>query len=109
MVERSDEQRSGRGARSSPAPMCYVDVMAIKRITISVPEEVANRVKKAAGEKPVSTWVTELIEEHLDDEELNRRWESFYRDVNPGPRAEQSAEKLLDELTRPRRRKKSAA
>ena len=35
-------------------PSCYADVMSIKRITISVPDEVANRIKKAAGDIPVS-------------------------------------------------------
>jgi hypothetical protein len=83
--------------------------MAIKRITISVREDVAKRIRKAAGKKPVSSWVTDLIEERLDDAELNRQWEEFYRDVNPGPRAEQKAKKILDELTKPPRRKKNAA
>jgi hypothetical protein len=44
---------------------------------------VAGRIKKAAGKRPVSTWVTDLIEEHLDDGELKRQWEAFYRDVAP--------------------------
>jgi len=57
--------------------------MPIRRITISVPERVAGRIRKAAGKKAVSSWVTELIEEHLDDAELERQWEAFYRDVAP--------------------------
>ncbi|MBK8593320.1 MAG: hypothetical protein IPN77_30250 [Sandaracinaceae bacterium] len=36
--------------------------MTIKRITISVPSEVAARIKKAAGKTPVSAWVTGVIE-----------------------------------------------
>jgi hypothetical protein len=83
--------------------------MAIARITISVPEEVAKKIRKAAGKKPVSTWVTNVIEERLDDAELDRQWEAFYRDVNPGSRAEQEAKRILDKLTKPRRRKKTAA
>ena len=57
--------------------------MSIKRITISVPADVADRIKKAAGDTPVSTWVTELVEEHLDDAELELQWQRFYEDVNP--------------------------
>lgn len=83
--------------------------MAITRITISVPEEVAKQIRKAAGKNPVSTWVTNVIEERLDDAELDRQWEAFYRDVNPGPRAEREAKRILEKLTKPRRRKKTAA
>lgn len=83
--------------------------MAIKRITISVREDVAKRIKKAAAGQPVSSWVTELIEERLDGTELERQWEMFYRDVSPGPRAEEKAKKILDELTQPPRRKTRAA
>jgi hypothetical protein len=79
--------------------------MPIKRITISVPEEVARRIRDAAGDTPVSTWVTELIEEHLDDQELERRWEAFYREVSPSAADERRAATLLRRLTRsPKRR-----
>ena len=87
----------------------YAYVMSIKRITISVREDVAKRIKKAAAGQPVSSWVTELIEERLDDAELERQWEAFYRDVNPGPSAEQKAKKILDDLTQPTRRRTRAA
>ena len=43
----------------------------------------ANRIKKAAGDAPVSTWVAELIEEHLDDAKLERLWAEFYESVRP--------------------------
>jgi len=59
--------------------------MTIRRITISVPVEVARRVKKAAGTASVSAWVTGLIEEHLEDRELDRLWQEFYRTVRPKP------------------------
>jgi hypothetical protein len=49
--------------------------MSIKRITISVPREVASRIKKAAGRVPVSAWVTDVIEEHLDDAALEKQWQ----------------------------------
>jgi hypothetical protein len=57
--------------------------MSIRRITISVPEAVAARIKKAAGNVPVSSWVTDVIEARLDDAELEQQWLEFYRDVGP--------------------------
>lgn len=82
--------------------------MSIRRITISVPEATASRIKKAAGEAPVSSWVTDLIEEHLDDRELERKWQEFYRTVNPSRANERRAEALHQRLTKIRRRKGAA-
>jgi hypothetical protein len=82
--------------------------MSIRRITISVPEETASRIKKAAGRTPVSSWVTDLIEERLDDAELERQWQEFYRAVNPSRKDVQRAEALLQRLTKPRRRRGAA-
>lgn len=78
--------------------------MPIRRITISVPEETATRIKKAAGKAPVSAWVTDLIEEHLDDRELERQWQEFYRTVNPTRADVRRAEALHQRLTKTRRR-----
>ena len=84
--------------------------MTIKRITISVPSEVAARIKKAAGKTPVSAWVTDVIEEHLDDAELERAWEEFYRDVSPSKAAQRWASGVVRKVTRPSEpRKKGAA
>jgi hypothetical protein len=74
--------------------------MTVRRITISVPEQVAGRIKKAAGDKPVSTWVTDLIEEHLDDAELDRQWHEFYRDVSPRRQDIRRADAIFKRLTR---------
>jgi hypothetical protein len=74
--------------------------MSIRRITISVPEEVAVRIKRAAGSTPVSAWVTDLIEEHLDDATLTRQWEAFYADVNPSRADVRRAEAKLKRLGR---------
>lgn len=82
--------------------------MAIKRITISVPSEVAARIKKAAGKTPVSAWVTELVEEHLDDAELERHWESFYRDVAPTPADIRKADAIYKRLMKPARKRGAA-
>ncbi len=79
--------------------------MAIKRITLSVPDEVAQRVKKAAGSTPVSAWVSALIERHLDELELEQRWRDFYSDVAPTRDHVRSAEQTLGRLAKPRRRR----
>lgn len=78
--------------------------MAIRRITISVPEDVARRLKKAAGTTPVSTWVTERLEEHLDDAELERQWQEFCRDVKPTRDESRRADAIFKKLTRTSRK-----
>lgn len=78
--------------------------MAIKRITISVPQEVAGRIKRAAGRRAVSTWVTEVIEERLDDTELERQWQEFYAEVAPKRADIRRADTVFRRLTRQRRR-----
>ncbi len=78
--------------------------MAIRRITISVPEALAKRIKQAAAGRPVSSFVTGLVEEHLDDAELERRWAEFYADVAPRPSDIRRADALFKRLTRVRRR-----
>jgi hypothetical protein len=82
--------------------------MAIRRITISVPAEVAARIKRAAGGKPVSTWVTELVEDRLDDAELERQWREFYSDVGPTREHVRRADAIFKRLTRRARREGAA-
>jgi hypothetical protein len=82
--------------------------MAIRRITLSVPERVAGRIKKAAGKKPVSAWVTDLIEEHLDDVELEKKWDAFYRDVAPRRADIRRADSIFARLTGRQRRRGAA-
>lgn len=89
--------------------LCYVDVMSIKRITISVPEQVAGRIKKAAGDVPVSTWVTDVIEERLDDAELEKQWKAFYADVAPTREDMRKAEQMYGRLMKRAPRRKGAA
>jgi hypothetical protein len=88
--------------------LCYAPVMAIRRITVSVPEKVADRIKKAAGNKPVSTWVTEVIQERLDDEELEREWQEFYRAVSPARADERRADAKFKRLVRGKARRGAA-
>ena len=82
--------------------------MSIKRITISVPDAVARRIKKAAGDAPVSAWVTDVVEGHLDETELERQWQSFYRDVNPSPTDTRRAEAIHKRLTKRSGRREAA-
>jgi hypothetical protein len=72
--------------------------MAIRRITISVPEELAERIKQAAGDKPVSQYVTETLEKELSDDELQRQWEEFYRSLPPNPEADMKAAEMFERL-----------
>lgn len=88
--------------------LCYDSFMSIRRITVSVPEKVAARIKKAAGSKPVSTWVTEVIEERLDDDELEREWQDFYRAVSPTAADERRADAKFKRLVRGRTRRGAA-
>ena len=82
--------------------------MTIRRITISVPEQVAGRIKNAAGDQAVSAWVTDLIAEHLDDTELERQWREFYRDVAPKRAEIRRADQMFTRLTRRGRRQGAA-
>lgn len=80
----------------------YAKVMSIKRITISVPNALAGRIKKAAGSVPVSAWVTGALEERLNEVELERQWQAFYRDVNPSRKDVALADSLFKRLTKRR-------
>jgi len=74
--------------------------MSIKRITISVPNALAGRIKKAAGNVPVSAWVTDALEERLNELELERQWQAFYRDANPSRKDVALAEGMFKRLTK---------
>lgn len=84
--------------------VCYANVMAIERITISVPKATAAKIKKAAGRRPVSAWVTEVLEERLEDAELERLWQDFYRSVRPRAEDVRRADAIFRRLTKPRRK-----
>jgi hypothetical protein len=79
--------------------------MSIRRITISVQETVARRIKRAAGAVPVSTWLTELALEHLDDTDLQRQWQAFCDDVTPTRAESRRAATIFGRLTKKRKRK----
>jgi hypothetical protein len=89
-------------------PACYASVMSIRRITISVPVEVAARIKKAAGKTSVSAWVTGVLEDRLHDAELEKLWEEFYRGVRPRREDVRRADAILRRLMKPSRRERAA-
>jgi hypothetical protein len=82
--------------------------MSIRRITVSFPEGVAAKIKRAAGPVSVSAWVAGVIQDRLDDEELERRWQNFYRSVRPRRADTRRAEAIFRRLTTAPRRKKAA-
>jgi len=81
--------------------------MSTRRITISVPQAVAGRIKRAAGKQPVSAWVRAAIEERLEDAKLERQWEAFCRDVRPGRADTRRADAVFRRLTRQHGRHKA--
>jgi hypothetical protein len=74
--------------------------MSIKRITISVSQDIASHIKRAAGKVPVSAWVADVITEHLNDAELERQWQAFYSEVRPSRQDKAKAEAMFKRLTR---------
>jgi hypothetical protein len=82
--------------------------MSTRRVTISVPEEVALRMRDAAGEESISAWVTSAIEAKLDDVEAERLWQAFYASVAPSRAEVRRADALFHRLTRPARRTRAA-
>lgn len=73
--------------------------MAAVRITLSVPEELAARIKKAAGEGTVSGWVVKVIEEYFaEDAELERLFVEWLEANPPSEEARQRADELFDQI-----------
>jgi hypothetical protein len=79
--------------------------MSTRRITISVPSKVAARMKKAAGHASVSAWITGLIEERLNDAELERQWNDFYKSIHFRPDDIRRGDAVFRGLTKPRRKR----
>ncbi len=73
---------------------------------MSVPEELAARIKKAAGEGTVSGWVVKVIEEYLaEDAELERQ---FVEWLDAHPVDEETKRRVDEDIEKalgPRRRK----
>jgi hypothetical protein len=84
-----------------PARLCVVPVlwyehrMSVRRITVSLPEETARRLKKAARGRSVSALLTELVDATLDTREIEAQWLRLYDEVAPPAAAERKAERLF--------------
>ncbi len=74
-------------------------VVPIKRVTISLPEELADRLRAEAGDRSVSAYVGELISEHLDNDDLDALWRGFVEDVGLSADDVAAADQVLDDLT----------
>lgn len=72
--------------------------MTIKRVTISLPAELAEKLSAAAGDRPVSAYLADLIQGHLEDAELGRLWEEYVAGVGVTPDDIATADQVLDEL-----------
>jgi hypothetical protein len=83
--------------------------MSIERVTLSVPTEIAARLKKAAGTTPVSAWVAALIEERLDQAELEAQFRAFCVRHAPTERDAVKASAILARLRTSSRRVKRSA
>lgn len=76
--------------------------MATKRITVSVPEEIAVRIKRASGEShSVSEWVTSAVIRAFEEEDLTRRFLEFCDGVKASSSDEKRAERSFDRITKP--------
>lgn len=75
--------------------------MAAVRITLSVPDELAARIKAAAGSGTVSGWIVKIIKEYLaEDAELERRFDEWLEANPPSEEATQRADELFEHLFR---------
>jgi hypothetical protein len=73
--------------------------MAIKRVTVSVPEDLAARISTAAGGRSVSAYIAKVLGEHLETNELERLWREYVGEVGISADDIAAADDVLDELT----------
>lgn len=73
--------------------------MAAVRITLSVPEELAGQIKKAAGSGTVSGWVVKVIEDYLaEDAELERLFRESIEANPSSAEARRRADELFEQI-----------
>lgn len=73
--------------------------MAIKRVTVSLPEELAAKLRSEAGGRSVSAYVADLISEHFDESEVERLWRSYLDEVAITSEDIATADEILNKLT----------
>ena len=86
--------------------------MATKRITVSLPLEVAVQMERAAARTAsVSAWVTDAVTRTLGEEQLRDRFLAFCDGVPATAAEEKQAKVSFDRIVRPKkaRRGRTAA
>lgn len=79
--------------------------MATKRITVSVPAEVATRIKRAAAQsRSLSEWVTNAVTRTLEEEDLTRRFLEFCDGVRASSSDEKRAKESFDRIAQRQKR-----
>ena len=75
--------------------------MATKRITVSLPVDVAVQLQRAAARSSsVSEWVTNAVTRTLAEEHMRDRFLSFCDGVKASPAEEKQAKASLERITR---------
>ena len=84
--------------------------MATTRITVSVPAEIATRIKRAAGRAcSVSAWVTNAVKRTLEEEESKERFLTFCDGVKATAAEERQAKASFVRVTRGKQRSRGAS
>ena len=73
--------------------------MTTKRVTVSLPAELAARVTAAAAGRSVSAYVAEVLGERLDSSDLDEAWRAYVADVGVSDSDIAAADAVLDGLT----------
>ena len=74
--------------------------MATKRITISVPVEIASQIRRAAGRRSISEWVASSVARTLEEDDLKRQFLEFCDSIRATPAEERRAQASFDRITR---------
>ena len=81
--------------------------MATQRITVSVPVEIAARIRRSAGRSiSVSAWVTHAVTRTLEEEDLRRRFLEFCDTIPATPAQERQAKASFERIVGGKRGKR---
>lgn len=72
--------------------------MTTRRVTVSLPEELAEKLREQAGERSVSAFVADILEERLERRELDRLWADYLRDTGVSASDLTEADAILNDL-----------
>jgi metal-responsive CopG/Arc/MetJ family transcriptional regulator len=86
-------------------PLQYDDVM--KRITISLPDELVDKIKRAAGEGHVSAYIAEALVDYTEQESLAKIFADWRAETPVSDEIHREVEAELDAigLSDPRQRR----